>query len=155
MNFSIRSKGSKNTNLEHRTVWRTEPGASSGDSGKACRRKPYASVQGSAPERLPALYRYFDLRRRNIKEIAERSIEMVRSSVPATVGFELEAPPDLPQGANADGDMPGEMRRALAALGCAPADLAKAGPALARVVVPPGQVPDHQVERDRHEQARD
>ena len=40
--------------------------------------------------------RTFDLRRRNIKEIAERSIEMVRSSVPATVGFELEAPPDLP-----------------------------------------------------------
>ena len=28
-----------------------------------------------------------------------------------------EAPPDLPQGANADGDMPGEMSRALAALG--------------------------------------
>jgi signal transduction histidine kinase len=42
--------------------------------------------------------RTFDLRRRDIKEIAERSIEMVRPTAPAAVGFELEAPPDLPAG---------------------------------------------------------
>lgn len=40
--------------------------------------------------------RTFDLRRRDVKEIAERSIEIARSSVPAEVGFELQAPPDLP-----------------------------------------------------------
>lgn len=40
--------------------------------------------------------RTFDLRRRDLKELAERSIEMVRSSAPAAVGFGLEAAPDLP-----------------------------------------------------------
>jgi len=40
--------------------------------------------------------RTFDLRRRGLKELAEKSIEMVRSSAPAEVSFELDAPPDLP-----------------------------------------------------------
>jgi PAS domain S-box-containing protein len=40
--------------------------------------------------------RNFDLRRCDLAEIAKRSIEMVRSSALASVGFELEVSPDLP-----------------------------------------------------------
>jgi PAS domain S-box-containing protein len=39
--------------------------------------------------------RTFDLRRRDIKEIAQRSIDMVRPTAPAAVGFEVDAPKDL------------------------------------------------------------
>ena len=42
--------------------------------------------------------RTFDLRRCDLREIAEKSIEMVRSSAPTAVGFVLESPPDLPAG---------------------------------------------------------
>jgi PAS domain S-box-containing protein len=42
--------------------------------------------------------RTFDLRRCDLREIAEKSIEMVRASAPTAVGFVLEAPPDLPAG---------------------------------------------------------
>jgi len=40
--------------------------------------------------------RTFDMRRKDIVEIARRSIEMVRPSAPAAASFELEAQPDLP-----------------------------------------------------------
>lgn len=45
--------------------------------------------------------RTFDLRRHDLAGLAERSIEMIRASVPASVGFELDAAPDLP-GADVD-----------------------------------------------------